>query len=46
MAFAVELLNGELDIKACRPLFKEKKYVGIREALISLLISAGFEVEL
>ncbi|RLI76429.1 Fe-S protein [Archaeoglobales archaeon] len=46
MAFAVKLLNGELNVKLCKPLFKERKYVGIREALISLLTSAGFEVEL
>jgi len=46
MAFAVKLLNGEIDIKNCKPLFREKKYAGIREALIGLLSAAGFEVEI
>ncbi len=45
MAFAVKLLNGEIDVKACKPIFKEKKYAGIREALIALLTSADFEIE-
>ncbi len=45
MAFAVKLLNGEKDIKDCKPLFTEKKYAGIREALIGLLSAAGFEIE-
>lgn len=45
MAFAVKLLNGEKDIKDCKPLFREKKYAGIREALIGLLTAAGFEIE-
>lgn len=46
MAFAVKLLNGERDIKDCKPLFEEKKYMGIRETLISLLSSAGYDIEL
>lgn len=45
MAFAVKLLNGEKDVKDCKPLFIEKKYAGIREALLSLLSAAGFEFE-
>ena len=45
MAFAVRLLNGELELKQCKPLFREKKYAGIRGALISLLSAAGFDVE-
>ena len=44
MAFAVKLLNGELNVKLCKPLFKERKYAKNREALIALLSSAGFEV--
>lgn len=46
MAFAVKLLNGEKDIRNCKPLFGEKRYVGIRETLISMLIAAGFDIEL
>ncbi len=46
MAFAVKLLNGEIDVKACKPLFREKKYMGIRETLVSLLTAVGFEIEL
>ncbi|MEM2787914.1 MAG: (Fe-S)-binding protein, partial [Archaeoglobaceae archaeon] len=46
MAFAVKLLNGEKDIKECKPLFEDKKFIGIRETLISLLLSAGYEIEL
>ncbi len=45
MDLAVKLLNGEKDIKDCKPLFREKKYAGIREALIGLLSAAGFEIE-
>ena len=45
MAFAVKLLNGELELKQCKPLFREKKYTGIKEALIGLLSAAGFEFE-
>jgi len=44
MAFAVKLLNGEKDIKDCKPLFEEKKYMGIRETLISLLSAAGYDI--
>jgi len=44
MAFAVKLLNGEKDIKECKPLFEDKKFIGIRETLISLLLSAGYEM--
>uniref|UniRef100_A0A7C4S5J0 Fe-S protein n=1 Tax=Geoglobus ahangari TaxID=113653 RepID=A0A7C4S5J0_9EURY len=46
MAFAVKLLNGEKDVKDCKPLFREKKYFGIRETLIGLLSVAGFEIEI
>ncbi len=46
MAFAVKLLNGEKDIKECTPLFDEKKYANAREALISMLVAAGYDVEL
>lgn len=46
MAFAVKLLNGEKNIKDCKPLFEDKKYMGIRETLVSLLLSAGYELEL
>lgn len=46
MAFAVKLLNGEKDIKECKPLFEDRKYMGIRETLISLLLSAGYDLEL
>ncbi len=46
MAFAVKLLSGEKDIKDCKPLFEDKKYMGIRETLVSLLLSAGYELEL
>lgn len=45
MAFAVKLLNGEVKVTACKPLFNEEKYIGVKETLISLLISAGYEVE-
>ncbi len=38
MAFAVKLLNGEKDIRDCKPLFREKKYAGIREALADMLL--------
>lgn len=44
MAFAVKLLNGEKDIKDCKPIFREKKYAGIREGLLGLLAAAGFDV--
>jgi len=44
MAFAVKLLNGEKDVKACKPLFREKRYAGIREGLLGLLTAAGFDV--
>jgi len=46
MAFAVKLLNGERDIKDCKPLFEERKYMGIRETLIALLLSAGYEINI
>lgn len=45
MAFAVKLLNGEKDVKDCRPIFRDKKFAGIRETLLSLLAAAGFEFE-
>ncbi len=45
MAFAVKLLNGEKDIKDCKPLFREKKYVNNREYLISMLVAAGYDVK-
>jgi len=44
MAFAVKLLNGEKDIKDCKPLFEERKYMGIRETLIALLSAAGYDI--
>jgi len=46
MAFAVKLLNGEKDVKDCKPLFEDRRYMGIRETLISLLISTGYDFEL
>lgn len=46
MAFAVKLLNGEKDIKDCKPLFEDRKYMGIRETLISLLLSTGYDLDL
>ncbi|AAB89016.1 MULTISPECIES: (Fe-S)-binding protein [Archaeoglobus] len=46
MAFAVKLLNGEVDIKACKPLFEDKKYEGLRETLIGMLVAAGYDLEL
>ncbi len=46
MAFAVKLLNGENDVKECKPLFREGKYAGMREGLLGLLTAAGFEVEI
>ena len=45
MAFAVKLLNGEKDIKDCKPLFKDKRYTGIREVLIGMLVAAGYDVD-
>ncbi len=45
MAFTVKLLNGEIDIKACKPLFREEKYAGIREALQGLLTYAGLDLD-
>lgn len=46
MAFAVKLLNGEKDITDCKPLFEGKAYTGIRENLVSLILSTGYELEL
>ena len=44
MAFAVKLLNGEKALRECKPLFDEK-YRGAKEALIGLLVAAGYDVE-
>ncbi|TDA27871.1 MAG: hypothetical protein DSO01_01880 [Archaeoglobi archaeon] len=46
MAFAVKLLNGEKDIKDCKPLFEERKYMGIRETLIAPLSAAGYDINI
>ncbi len=46
MAFAVKLLNGEKDIKDCKPLFREGRYLGGREMLVSILVAAGIEIEI
>jgi ArsR family metal-binding transcriptional regulator len=46
MAYAFKVLNGEKKLKDCPLLFEDPKYLGIKETLISLLLSAGYEVEL
>ena len=38
MAFAVKLLNGEKDIRDCKPLFRERKYSDIRE-VVGMLVA-------
>lgn len=45
MAFAARLLNGEKDIRDCKPLFSEEKYAGVRETLTNLLVAAGYDVK-
>ncbi len=44
MAFAVKLLNGEIGLKACKPLFEDSKYAGLREALAGMLTAAGYDI--
>jgi len=46
MALAVKLLNGEKDIRDCKPLFRERKYTSIREVLVGMLVAAGYDVNL
>jgi len=46
IAYAFKLLNGEKSLKDCKLLFENSKYIGIRETLISLLLSSGYELEL
>ncbi len=44
MAFAVKLLNGERNLKDCKPLFTEKDYTNKREILTNMLIVAGYDI--
>ncbi|MET1125170.1 MAG: (Fe-S)-binding protein [Archaeoglobaceae archaeon] len=46
MAFAVKLLNGEISLKACKPLFENEKYRGLRETLVGMLVAAGYDIDL
>jgi len=46
MAFAVKLLNGEKDVKDCKPLFRDKRYIGNRETLLGMLTAASYDIEL
>jgi ArsR family metal-binding transcriptional regulator len=45
MAYAFKLLNGKKSLKDCKLLFEDSKYIGVRETLISLLLSSGYELE-
>lgn len=43
--FAAKLLSEERSIYDCKPLWEEEKYFGMRETLLNLLISAGYEIK-
>jgi ArsR family metal-binding transcriptional regulator len=38
-------INEEKSLKDCNLLFGDSKYIGIREALINLLLSSGYKLE-
>jgi hypothetical protein len=45
MAFALRFLTEKRVRKDCEPLFEDRKYMGIKETLVSLLLSAGYDLE-